>query len=335
MVADKGRQGSEPASIGFVVIGRNEGSRLADCLRALAGWSDRTVYVDSGSSDGSQDLARRLGATVVELNPALPFTAARGRNEGSRELVRRHPECDLVQFIDGDCILHPDWLPAATEFLAGRPDVAAVCGRRFERSPHESIFNLQCHEEWNTPVGQADAFGGDSLVRIAALIAVGNFNPVMKAGEEPELSARLRQAGWTIFRIDCPMTEHDAKIHSLGQWWKRNERNGFGFAQAWSMTATLPDRPFGRQLRSALFWAALLPAAILLAAVAWHWAAILLLPLLYGVQIVRITARKDILSIQAWKLGALIFFAKFAEALGAVRFGLRGSINPTAYKDQS
>ena len=50
--------------IAAVVIGRNEGSRLIDCLTSLQSNVKCMVYVDSGSSDGSAQVAERLGPTL-------------------------------------------------------------------------------------------------------------------------------------------------------------------------------------------------------------------------------------------------------------------------------
>ena len=61
---------------GAVVIGRNEGGRLKECLASLDP-ATTAIYVDSGLSDGSVDWARRHGADVVELDTSRPFTAAR------------------------------------------------------------------------------------------------------------------------------------------------------------------------------------------------------------------------------------------------------------------
>ena len=68
--------------IGVVVIGRNEGQRLERCLRSLAQGADKVMYVDSGSTDGSLQLAANLGVEVLALDMSTPFTAARARNEG-------------------------------------------------------------------------------------------------------------------------------------------------------------------------------------------------------------------------------------------------------------
>ena len=51
--------------LSVIVITRNEAERLPTCLRSVA-FADEIVVVDSGSTDGTQDLARRLGARVVE-----------------------------------------------------------------------------------------------------------------------------------------------------------------------------------------------------------------------------------------------------------------------------
>ena len=52
-------------NVGVVAIGRNEGQRLRACLESALRDTPTVVYVDSGSSDGSVDLAKSLAAAVV------------------------------------------------------------------------------------------------------------------------------------------------------------------------------------------------------------------------------------------------------------------------------
>ena len=63
--------------LGVVIIGRNEGERLRQCLTSVVGHGVTIVYVDSNSTDGSVALAREMGVSVIELDMTLPFTAAR------------------------------------------------------------------------------------------------------------------------------------------------------------------------------------------------------------------------------------------------------------------
>ena len=318
--------------VGFVVIGRNEGSRLEQSLKSVLAVSNRVVYADSASTDGSTATAELLGLAVVALKQDGRLTAARGRNAGYRELRSLFPDCDAVQFLDGDCILHRDWTPAALAFLRSNPDVAAVCGRRFEAFPGASIYNRLCDQEWNTPVGEATECGGDALIRCAAFDEVGGYRPEVLAGEEPEMTARMRAAGWKIWRIDVPMTEHDANMHSFRQWWRRAQRCGFGYAQVWSATASLPQRLYRRQLLSALVWTFALPALVVGTAILICKPAVLFaLPLGYCLQFVRIAAKSR--SEHRWAGAALTLLAKVPEAIGATRFVLsRGNRYVPEYK---
>ena len=308
--------------VGFVVIGRNEGERLGQSLRALRAVSDQVVYVDSGSTDGSVKLARDLGAIAMELDDSAPHTAARGRNAGFHEMRERFPACEFVQFIDGDCILEPGWLESATQFLDANPKAAVACGRRVEAHPDESLYNRLIDEEWNTPVGRADYSGGDALVRASAFEQIGGFRPELKAGEEPEMTTRLRAEGWEIWRIDAPMTIHDARIHRFGQWWTRSVRGGYGYAEVWSTTGQLPRRAFDAQLRRAFFWSVGVPTIVVIAALLIGKLVVLLaIPLIYVVQILRIASRRR-LSLRALQSAGMIMLAKLPETIGALSYFL-------------
>src|SRR5215831_7097113 len=107
-----------PNELGIVVIGRNEGQRLINCLKSVKDQADASiVYVDSGSTDESVAAAKRLNVSVVNLDLSRPFTAARARNEGFAALVASDPGIRFVQFIDGDCELVRGWLETALTFI--------------------------------------------------------------------------------------------------------------------------------------------------------------------------------------------------------------------------
>jgi glycosyltransferase involved in cell wall biosynthesis len=240
--------------IGAVVIGRNEGVRLDTCLRSVRAQFQHIVYVDSGSIDGSVARATLHGVPVVQLDPALPFTAARARNAGFACLRRSLPDLAFVQFVDGDCELVAGWCDDARGFLAATPGAAVVCGRRRERHPDASRYNRLCDYEWDTPIGVADTCGGDALYRAAAFAAAGGFSEDLIAGEEPDLCHRIRMGGGTIHRIDRDMTIHDAAMTDFLQWWQRNRRSGYASAEALARRGRGNPRML-RQVASNLFWA--------------------------------------------------------------------------------
>jgi GT2 family glycosyltransferase len=300
--------------IGIVAIGRNEGDRLRRCLTSIDVPGAPVVYVDSGSTDGSSAMAQALGAQVIDLDMALPFTAARARNAGLRELMARRPAPEFVQFVDGDCEFERGWLALAIDFLDQRTDVAVACGRRRERFPEASFYNRLCDAEWDTPVGEARACGGDALMRASAVLGVGGFDSDLPAGEEPELCHRLRQQGWLIWRLDAPMTIHDAAMHRFRQWWLRAVRSGLGYAQAWRATRGRPHPLYRRECLRALAWTLGVATVAAAAALAWGWPALLLAPLVWGMQFTRLTGRHGAGE------AALLLLGKVAETIGIATY---------------
>ena len=300
--------------VGAVVIGRNEGARLVHCLAALKPAVHRIIYVDSGSTDGSVIAARKVGAEVVELDMSVPFTAARARNAGFIRLTEGGVP-SLVQFVDGDCELHSDWINRSQAFLDTHLDVAIVCGRVRERHPEASIYNRLIDREWDTPIGEARACGGNALMRSAAFKAVGGFDPALIAGEEPELCVRLRRAGWRIWRLDAEMALHDAAMTRFGQWWRRAVRSGHASAEAVAMHGAPPEYHGVAQTRRALFWGALLPAVSLLGTFVALWSLLLLLA--YPAQTVRLAPR------QGWSRAAFLTLGKIPEAQGVLTYAWR------------
>jgi len=277
-----------------------------------------SVYVDSGSTDGSLDAARALGVHVVELDTSDPFTAARARNAGFKALRTLMPAVQFVQFVDADCEVAGGWVDTAVGFLEGNPDVAVACGRRRERHPEASIYNALCDEEWNTPVGQALACGGDSLIRARAFDEVGGFRPGLIAGEEPELCVRLRRRGWKIWRLDAEMTLHDASMTRFREWWRRNVRAGYGFAEVSRLHRHSPQCIWKRETRRAFLWGGIIPILIGLGALAYP--AALFATAIYPLQVLRIAFRRDWAAARSWAYATFVMLAKFPELQGALKF---------------
>ncbi len=308
-----------PGSFGVVAIGRNEGERLRKCLLSVRSLADVVIYVDSSSTDASVSMARDQGVAVVELDMGTPFTAARARNEGFRQLRELAPDTTYVQFVDGDCEVGVGWLETAARFLDEHPDVAAVCGRRRERYPERSVYNLLCDIEWDTPVGEAKACGGDVMMRCVVLEAAGGYRPDLIAGEEPELCVRLRAAGWRIWRLSEEMTLHDAAMNRFGQWWKRSIRAGHAFAEGTRLHGAPPERHWVRESRSAWFWGLGIPVLVL-AAVLLGGARGEVLLLVYPIQVVRLGLRGSRSARENWWRALFLVLGKFPEMLGQAKF---------------
>jgi len=313
------------AYIGVVVIGRNEGERLRRSLISAVRSEHPVIYVDSDSSDSSCSLARELGVHVVELDPAQPLSAARARNAGAAALIELAQKCEFICFIDGDCELSSEWIAVAAQHLSTHKEIAAVAGRRRERSPQVSIWNRICDIEWNTSVGLIDATGGDFVIRTAAFNAVGGFNEAFVAGEEPELGLRLHREGWKIERLDAEMTIHDAEITRFSQWWQRCRRAGQAFLQGHFVHASGPEHFWRREALRPLIWAVLLPALVLTASI-FSSDLSLAIAALFPLQFARIAWRelrkgRSLFDAVIYSLACLV--GHFAELSGQASYLLR------------
>ena len=315
---------SRPAvrDTGVVVIGRNEGERLAACLHSVLIEGAPLVYVDSGSVDASVAQARALGVATLALDPARPFSAARARNEGFALLRRRWPAVRFVQFVDGDCVLAPGWLERAAAHLRGHAGDAVAVGHLHERDAARSVYNLLCALEWRASPGPIDpqaGFGGLFMVRAATFADLGGFDTALVAGEEPELAARLGRAGHRAVRLDRHMATHDAAMTRFSQWWQRAVRSGHAIGQRLALDG--PQRaPHGaRARRSVLFWT-LVPPGAALGLAPWLGAGAALVPLAgYGALAARIRRhrrRGGDTPREAAVYAAFTVLGKFAEAAG-------------------
>ena len=246
--------------------------RLIACLESVVGRAGRLVYVDSGSTDGSIGAAPALGAEVVELDGTAPFTAARARNAGFGRLLERSPRRSrYVQFVDGDCEVADGWIErrraeAWRRGPAAWPSPAAGAGSGTRRRRSTTAWPT-----WSGAPPSVDARGPTA----AATPDGPRRGPEPVGGFDPGLDRRrgarpLRPAAglWLeVLRLDAEMTGHDAAMTRFGQWWRRNIRAGYVYAEGAARHGRRPGRPGVRQASSNWLWGLVLPAAA--AGLAW------------------------------------------------------------------
>lgn len=304
--------------LGVVVIGRNEGERLRICLESLLPYTDKIVYVDSGSTDNSIQLANDFKVNVVNLDVKIPFTAARARNEGFLRLYELYPEVRYVQFVDGDCEVVEGWFKQAFEYLEQCPGTAVVCGRRRERYPSASLYNMLCDIEWDTPIGEAKACGGDAMIKADVFRDVSGYNPEVIAGEEPELCVRVRQNGWKVWRIDAEMTLHDANMTRFSQWWKRSVRGGYAYALGADMHGEEPEKHWIKEINRIRIWGIYIPAFLLLFGFVNH--VIFYGFIIYLLQVARLAYKYSNSIDKNWCYAFFLTIIKFPEAQGQIKY---------------
>jgi glycosyltransferase involved in cell wall biosynthesis len=120
-------------SLTVIVITKNEAHNIAACLASVA-FADQVVVVDSGSADGTADIAKQLGAEVTLHSDWLGFGIQKGR---ALALAR----CDWVLSIDADERVSLELkseiqkVLAASKFMAySMPRLSSFCGQYMRHS---------------------------------------------------------------------------------------------------------------------------------------------------------------------------------------------------------
>jgi GT2 family glycosyltransferase len=111
---------------------------------------DQIILVDNGSSDGSADLAEKLGARVLRLETNLGFAAAVNRGIESAD-------ADWIAILNNDVTLAPDWLArmlsATTAFATGK--ILKASDPTIIDGTFDEISRAAC--AWRCGAGKPDA----------------------------------------------------------------------------------------------------------------------------------------------------------------------------------
>ncbi len=160
----------------------------------------RAIVADNGSTDGSGELARRLGAAVVEV-PQRGFGAAVAAGVAAAS-------SPVVCICDGDASLDPQQLPrVADPVLRGEQDL--VLGRRrpvsFGAWPvHARLANRELARRLRRSLGSnAPALTDLGPMRAARRQELLDLELLdRRFGYPLEMVIRAAQAGWRLAEVD-------------------------------------------------------------------------------------------------------------------------------------
>lgn len=190
----------------------NEAAALPRVLERIpSGW--RALVVDNGSTDGSADIARALGATVVH-EPRRGFGAA--CHAGLTAAT-----AGIVCFCDCDASLDPALLvPFVREVREGRADL--VLGRRRPQGrgawpAHARAGNLALSVLLRRRTGlRLHDLGPLRAARREALLGLGLTD--RRSGYPLQMVVRAADAGWHVTEHDVPYLPRTGKSKVTGTW---------------------------------------------------------------------------------------------------------------------
>jgi glycosyltransferase involved in cell wall biosynthesis len=218
-----------------VVLNWNGGEDTAVALASLRGIE--TICVDNGSTDGSPELARSLGATVVECTQ-------RGYGAACHAGLLA-ATADVVAFCDCDASVDPALLSAlAAPVLDGRVDLVVARRRptHWRSWPlHARIANRVLAWRVRRVTGtRLRDIGPARVARREALLGLGLRD--RRSGYPLETVLRAAAAGWRIEGADVPYAPRSGRSKVTG--------TVRGTLQAiHDMTAVLNEKPATEEFR--------------------------------------------------------------------------------------
>ncbi|GED89758.1 glycosyltransferase family 2 protein [Streptomyces sp. 6-11-2] len=173
----------------------------------------RAIVVDNGSTDGSADIARALGAHVVH-EPRRGFGAACHAGLAAAT-------ADVVCFCDCDASLDPALLSAvAGPVLDGSADL--VLGRRRPVTRrawplHARLANVELARLIRRRTGlRLHDLGPMRAARRESLLALGLTD--RRSGYPLQMVVRAADAGWRVEETDVPYRPRTGRSKVTGTW---------------------------------------------------------------------------------------------------------------------
>ncbi|MCB0980676.1 MAG: glycosyltransferase [Acidimicrobiaceae bacterium] len=203
-------------TVSFIVPTKNAERTIAACVRSLRGQHlepgvcDRVevVLVDNHSTDRTVELATPY---VDHVEIAGPERCAQ-RNLGAARSAG-----DVVVFVDADMVLEPTIAVESARAIAhGDLDLLVLPELAFGES-----FFAECRSlEKRLYLGDASVEAGRAI-RHTLFDTVGGWDETLTAGEDWDLTDRLRQAGARVGRTAGHVWHDEGHVHLLTQFRKK------------------------------------------------------------------------------------------------------------------
>ncbi len=133
--------------ISLCLIVKDEEKTLAKCVMSYAGLFDELVIVDTGSSDGTKQIARKLGAAIYDFTWHNDFSAA-------RNFCLSKVKMPWVMMVDADDFIKPEVRDRLHLFLKKiSADIDIICLPYLFPTESNSSVVIYKPRLWKTAIG--------------------------------------------------------------------------------------------------------------------------------------------------------------------------------------
>lgn len=180
--------------VSIIIPAFNEEKYIAECLSALSR-SDyphnkvETIVVDNGSTDRTKVIAQQFGVYLVDK----PL----GNVGAVRNCGVRASRGEIVIFLDADCLVDEGWLKRGVKLILEN-DNFVFGGQYLLKKDPSWLERYWILNDEDGSVHQSTLVGGAIFIGKEQFEAVGGFDESLSAGEDSELTERLKVTGHKV-----------------------------------------------------------------------------------------------------------------------------------------
>lgn len=193
----------------IVIRTKNKADTLPEVLQGLRlqrNHSFEVLVVDSGSTDGTLQIAREFSARIIEI-PAKDFSYGYALNVGAKAA-----ETPYIVFLSGDAIpQNPNWLKALLTPLQDNPRCAGSYGRQvgdWELNPFEARALEQYYGEQPRKQQTSSKFSNANAAIRRKVWEQFPYNEEVLYAEDHLWARRVLEAGHTLAYTPEAVVQH-------------------------------------------------------------------------------------------------------------------------------
>ncbi|MDR2720274.1 MAG: glycosyltransferase [Nitrososphaerota archaeon] len=186
----------------------------------------KLIVVDDGCTDNTIPIVSDF-SSKIDIETMILVSGGKGLAT-SRQIAVNNAEGDYIVWVDDDFSLPTDYVRKQIEFMEKNSTMGAACPSVTRTVTNSftsigySLFSLQSNHP-NT-IGT-----GGAIFRLKAIAEVNGFDTqITGAGEDRDISYRIKGAGWMLAINSSALLKRDVPPMTLGALWKRH--NWYGHA---------------------------------------------------------------------------------------------------------
>ena len=172
-----------PPFIAVIIPALNEEQAIGNVLREIPAGVQQIIVVDNGSSDGTAQVARSMGALVVE-------EPRRGYGQACLAGIAQLADPDIVVFLDGDYSDYPEELTDLVEPIRSAEADVVIGSRTLGKRERGALL----------PQARLGNWLSTGLIRLLFGVSFTDLGPfrALRAEVLQRLKMQDRDFGWTV-----------------------------------------------------------------------------------------------------------------------------------------